>query len=106
MCDGCFARWHIRKNSKGTPMDISAATKADLLRLWSDTQMRAAYYSTMDGKTAEILYEVEDIFREEHRTGTEGAFTARQLVTMLREGHAEVSNRWRTEMDIERHGIR
>lgn len=85
---------------------METETKNDLLQLWSDTQMRAAYHSTQCDKVSEILYDVEEGMREEHRSGVPMGLTVQDLVTRLREGYAEVRNRWMEDLDIARHGIR
>lgn len=80
-------------------------TKQELLHMWSQTQMRAAYWHTQQDKVNEILYAVEEDMREEHRSGVPMTLTVRELVTRLREAGGEVRRRWEEELDIHECGI-
>lgn len=80
-------------------------TRAELLHMWSQTQMRAAYWHTQQDKVNEILYTVEEAFREEARGGEPVTMTVRGLVTALREAGGEIRCRWQKELRIEECGI-
>lgn len=83
-------------------------TREELLTMWSDAQMRAAYYQAQMSKVADILYDLEEGFREEERIRREEAVgvcvtptpTARDVVRRLRDGGAEVYNRWRADPEL------
>lgn len=70
--------------------------------MWADAQMRSAYYQAQTNKVAEILFDLEEGFREEARVGVFVGEqpTVRDVVRRLREGDAEVYNRWRADPEL------